>query len=238
MEPKISVILPVYNESKYIDDIFNSVLDFSNENPNYRFIFVNDGSVDETEKILKKKIALCDCERINLLSYNPNKGKGYAVKKGVEYSDGDYVIFTDGDLAYSLNHLKLFVQKLRFYDVVIGCRPIIRENIKKIKISRKIFGKSFNFLVKLMLNLNFTDTQAGIKGFRKEAAKNLFQKQKINGFGFDVEIITLANKMSYSISELPVIVSDSHKNMISNVSLIKDSVKMFFNILKIKFQNH
>ncbi len=237
MNQKISVVLPVYNEAADAERILSSVYSFSEENPGYNFIFVDDGSTDLTRRILEKKINETKSKKISLVSYPINQGKGYAIKKGVEYADGNYIFFTDGDLAYSLDQLDALYKKLKECDMVMGCRPLIKENTKNLKFYRKILGRTFNYFAKLILKIEFTDTQAGIKGFKKEAAKNLFRRQKIRGFSFDTEIIHIAKKLKYKIGEVPVVVSENHLKKNSKVNPILDSIKMFFGLLKIQINS-
>ncbi len=234
---KTSVILPVYNESACIHNTFDSVLDFSQNNPYYHFIFVNDGSTDDTKEIIEARIEQSKTSQISLLNYNTNRGKGYAVKKGLEYGHGDYLCFIDGDLAYSLAHLELIVDKLEVFDVVIGCRNMIPDSVKKVKFNRKIAGKVFNVISRKILALKFKDMQAGVKGFRKYVAKDLFEKQTMTGFAFDVELIYLAKKQGYTIGEIPAIVSEMHIHKASKVDLLKDSMKMFCSLLEIKYND-
>ncbi len=235
MNQKMSVILPVYNESRFISEIFDRVLNFSKKNQDFHFIFVDDGSKDDTKKIIQKKIRDSKYKKIKLISYIPNKGKGHAVKKGVELAYGDHIFFTDADLAYSLDYLKDFSKRLEEHDLTIGWRPPLLENLKNIKPIRKLAGKTFNLFSRFLLELNYRDMQAGIKGFRRAAAKYLFSKNKINGWSFDAEIIFLAQKKGYSISQIPVKVSESNLKINSQVKLFRDSIKMFFSLLKIRF---
>jgi glycosyltransferase involved in cell wall biosynthesis len=235
MNQKVSVILPVYNESEFIGEIFEKVRQFSLKNPEFNFIFVDDGSKDSTKKIILGLVKTS--ARIRLVSCPENKGKGYAIRKGVENSSGGKICFTDGDLAYSLDYLKIFSERLKESDVVIGWRAPFSENLENTKSIRKLAGKVFNFFSRIFLDLDFPDMQAGIKGFRKEAAEYLFSKQKINRWSFDTEVIFLAKRKKYSISQVPVKVSESNLKIKSQVHLVRDSLKMFASLLKIRF-NH
>jgi len=234
MDSRVSVILPVYNEEESAGYVFDSVLDFSRKNPDYDFIFVSDGSTDSTKRVLQNRITESKPRKIKLISYNANMGKGHAVRKGVEKAEGDYICFTDGDLAYPLSYLKDFSKRLERDDIVIGWRAPFAENLQNMKEIRKIAGKTFNLFSRKLLGLNYLDMQAGIKGFRKKAAKHLFSINKINGWSFDTEIIYLAKKKGYKISELPVKVSKSNLEVKSQVKLVRDSLRMFFSLLKIR----
>ncbi len=237
MYQKVSVILPIYNEDESAGYVFDSVLNFSKKNPNYDFIFVNDGSTDSTKKILQERLIESKPQRIKLVSLNMNMGKGYAIRKGVEKAEGDHICFTDGDLAYPLSYLKEFSKRLEKDDVVMGWRAPFAENLHNMTAIRKIAGKTFNFLSRNLLGLSYPDMQAGIKGFRKKAAKHLFSINKVNGWSFDTEIIYLAKKKGYKISELPVKVSKSNLEVKSQVKLVRDSLSMFFSLLKIRIND-
>lgn len=234
----ISVILPVYNESECINKTFDSVLEYSKSHPFYQFIFVNDGSTDNTQNILEKKIYETDINyHISLISYEQNQGKGYAIKKGVESSSGDYICFIDSDLAYSLSHLDFLVDQLNSFDVVIGCRNIIPYNFKRVKLLRFLAGKVFNLMTRAILAIKFSDVQAGLKGFRRNVAQTLFKKQTIKRFCFDAELIYLAQKMGYTIGEISVLVCSDHLSKISKVNLLQDSVRMLQSLIKIKIND-
>jgi glycosyltransferase involved in cell wall biosynthesis len=233
---KVTVILPVYNEAKYIARTCDTVLNFSLNNPDYHFILVNDGSTDKTRQVIEAKLAATCNNNIELVSYPINRGKGYAVKTGVEYAQGEYVCFLDSDLAYSLEHLQLLVEKLQYFDMVIGCRNLVAaKNLKGLSFSRKLAGKIFNILSRIILDLPFTDMQAGIKGFNKNVAKELFLYQGLSRFSFDVELIYIAKKKGYKIGEIPAIVSPLHRQKISQVNLLKDSLQMFVNLWQIRY---
>ncbi|MGG6265819.1 glycosyltransferase [Leptolyngbya sp. AN03gr2] len=232
---QVSVILPVYNEQAHIRHTFEAILRYLETHPNFTFIFVNDGSSDRTKGIITAGIHLAKTPQIRLISYHPRAGKGYAIRRGVEYADGDLICFLDSDLAYSLAHLDLLIQKLQTCDVAIGNRNLVRGNQKQTKLSQKIAEKVFNFLSRKILALQYSDTQAGLKGFRKSAAKKLFFHQTLSGFSFDVELIYLAENWGYTIGEIPAKVAEKHQKKRSKVNLIQDSIKMLLDLLKIRF---
>ncbi|MBO3460388.1 glycosyltransferase [Aetokthonos hydrillicola Thurmond2011] len=233
---KVAVILPVYNEEKCIQRTLDSILEFSKSQPYYHFIFVNDGSTDRTEEILIKTVESLNTSQIKLISYQENKGKGAAIKTGLQYAEGDYICYIDSDLAYSLEYLKVIVQKLEYFDIVIGCRVLDLNALNGLSLIRIIAGKMFNLLSRIILDLPFHDMQAGIKGFKKDVAVYLFKQQDRKGFSFDVELIYIAHNKGYHIGEIPVIVSDDHLYKQSKVNLVKDSIGMFFSLLKIRFK--
>jgi dolichyl-phosphate beta-glucosyltransferase len=234
---RVSVVLPMYNEQNCIHQTFDAILGYLHTHPNYQFIFVDDGSTDRTKQILENCIKTAQVQQIYLLSYRPQGGKGYAIRQGVEYADGDYICYLDSDLAYALAHLDLLVEQLQVSEVAIGSRNLASSHIKGLKLSRKIAGKAFNLLSRGLLNLKYRDMQAGVKGFQQQAAKSLFQRQSLTGFSFDVELIYVAKKFGYRIAEVPAIVSDQHQQKLSKVNLLQDSIKMLIDLLKVRWND-
>ncbi|MEG3896650.1 MULTISPECIES: glycosyltransferase [unclassified Microcoleus] len=234
---KIAVILPVYNEANCIEQTFNRILEFSQKNPAYNFIIVNDCSSDNTLQIIENQLKAFPTHHIKLLSYSNRKGKGYAVKKGCEYLDADCICFMDGDLAYSLEHLEALVKKLEKFDIVIGCRNLDRENFRNLTLLRKISGKIFNLISRAILNLPYKDMQAGLKGFKKIPAQEIFKRQTLTGFSFDAELLFLAKKKGYTIGEISAKVSQQHLYKVSHVNIFKDSLKMLGCLFKIRLND-
>ncbi|MGV0026101.1 glycosyltransferase [Phormidesmis priestleyi] len=232
----VSVILPVYNEEACIGRTLHVILGYLQTHPNYTFIFVDDGSSDRTKLIISSGIHSAKTRQIRLLSYSPRAGKGYAISRGVDYAQSDYVCFLDGDLAYSLDHLDRLVEKLEYAEVAIGCRSLVSHN-KDLRWSRKIAGKVYNFLSRKVLNLQYRDMQADLKGFQKHAAKTSFSRQELTGFSFDAELLYLARKLGYTIVEIPAKVSDKHQAKPSKVNLVQDSIRMLIDLLRIRFND-
>ncbi len=231
-----AVILPTFNESGGIEASVNSVSAFAARNPDYYFLFVDDGSSDGTVEILKNAVSRQGQRNVAFFRYEKNQGKGFAVKTGFGKVEADALIFLDSDLAYPLDHLKLIKEGLETSDVVIGSRKLLPGK-KRPSLRRHILGEGFNRLSRLILNLPYKDTQAGLKGFRLQAARRIFEKSGIWGFGFDVEILFLARKFGLSISEISAIESENHLYKKGKLKLMKDSVIMFFNLLLIRWKD-
>jgi dolichyl-phosphate beta-glucosyltransferase len=231
---RTTVILPVYNEAKIIGRVFREVSLFTRQHPDFGFLFVDDGSSDNTAGTLTELIGRPADSSLAMLSYSPNGGKGLAVWRGMQQSDSEFLIFTDGDLAYSLDHLPLLVEALKTHDVVMGSRNLTGGKQKNIQISRRIMGWGFNLLARMVLKLPYRDTQAGLKGFRLEAAKRIFTKQQIFDFCFDAELLFLARHLGFRIAEVPARVSESHAYRGSQVNLWRDPPKMLFSLIRIR----
>ncbi len=234
---KVQVVLPFYNEAGLIRTTFEEVEKFGMEHPEYAFLFVDDGSRDETAATLRTLISESDIpeSRLGLISYTPNRGKGQAVKAGIEGATAEFVLFTDGDLAYSMDHLPKLANALEAgAHMAIGSRSLIQKSEQNTTPMRKLMGWTFNKCARVILGLKHKDTQAGLKGFRLEAARSIFSRQRLGGFAFDVELCYLARRLGYTVAEIPAYVSEAHSYKVSKVNLVKDPIRMFSALLDVR----
>lgn len=224
----ISIVIPAYNEESRIGDSLKKIIDyFSKRKEKYEIIVVNDGSKDKTVDVVKK------FKKVKLINNSTNKGKGFAVKNGVSHAKGDYILFSDADLSTPIQEFEKLISQINKYDVVIGSRRMKGANIKKKQpFHRRFLGKGFGFVVQLLAVWGIDDTQCGFKLFKKEIAKRVFNKQTINGWAFDVEILFITKKLGYKIKEVPVIWIDSAEQSKLKSS---DAIPMFIELLKIRF---
>ncbi len=118
--------------------------------------------------------------------------------------------------------------------MVIGSRSLVHRTEKNTKLARQVLGWGFNRLARMILNLPYRDTQAGLKGFRRPVAQHLFSRQRIPDFSFDVELVFLARYFNYRITEVPAHVSEAHSYKISKVNLLRDPMKMFIDLVRIR----
>ncbi|MCX5662087.1 MAG: glycosyltransferase [Planctomycetota bacterium] len=234
---RVGVVLPVYNESKLIHQTFDAVLNFAATHPDYHFVFADDGSRDGTADMLRQRIARSGTKQVSLLAFPENRGKGRTVADAIFRSPGEVVCFTDGDLAYSLDHLPLLAESLERHDVAIGSRSLIPGPEKNTKLARRVLGWGFNRLARVIVGLPYRDTQAGLKGFRREAARQIFSRQLLGDFSFDVEAVFLAHKLGYRVGEIPARVSEAHSYKASKVNLLSDPLKMFVNLVRIRMMS-
>lgn len=234
----VAVILPSFNERNIIGEMVASVGAFAAENPHYSFLFVDDGSDDGTDLIISREITRLGHGNISFLRQEQNRGKGYAVKTGFAIVEADALCFIDSDMAYSLDHLKLIEEGLRRSDVVIGSRRLPSSATMRPSLRRYILGQCFNWLVRHALGLPYQDTQAGIKGFRFDAARRILEKSGISDFCFDVELLFIARKLGYEITEIPVTVSRRHDYKKGKLKLLRDSLSMFYDLLLILCKNY
>ena len=228
----ISIILPVYNcYTAFVKGISGLKKNLTDLNLNYELIVVNDGSEIDFQEVNNEALA----QNCKLIAYNQNKGKGYAVKKGVEAASGKIIMYMDGDLPFDpvivKNAANIFFTANA--DIVIGDRTnslsLIKSGTNFRKLGSNVVSKFANFF----LIKNIPDTQCGFKAFKRDVAKKIFSKQTINGYSFDIEILFLAQQCNYKIFSVPVIVN---KQFSSSVKLIWHGLQMIFNIIKIKLK--
>ncbi|MDP6600023.1 MAG: glycosyltransferase family 2 protein [Candidatus Woesearchaeota archaeon] len=199
----LSIIIPAYNEEKRLPEALDRTLKYlKNRKIKNEIIIVADKSKDRTLDVVQeytKKFKNVCC------IYNPKKqGKGHAVRKGILASKGSLVLFIDADTSTPITELDKFLPKIKNYDIVIGSREHKDSDVRNKLISRVILGNLGNLLLRLFLIKTIRDTQCGFKLFNGNIARELFSLSRINGFGFDFEIIFLAQKKKYRIMECPV----------------------------------
>lgn len=226
---KLSVIIPCYNESKDIIKNSELVLKKLTALPiEHELLLVNDGSKDKTKSTIEI------ISGAKALSYEPNRGKGGAVKYGIENATGDYCLFMDADLSTDLSAIDTLLPLLGQYDLIIGSRHHKESKIPvKQPLKRRFIGKCCRFLVNKKLGFKYADTQCGFKCIRTSLAKKFVEKQIINGFAFDVEYLYIAKINNASVKEIPIIWRDDRG---STVSPVKSSIR-FFKDLKIIKKN-
>jgi hypothetical protein len=147
--------------------------------------------------------------------------------------NNDFLCFTDGDLAYSFDHIDKLQEALTQFDVVIANRRLIPQH-ENTSLRRRILGNIFNCLVRFILGMPYRDTQAGLKAFRLHVAKAIFQRQKIAGFAFDAEILFVAHQQGFSVGEIAIRVNDHHSYKKGKVRLLRDSLRMLRDLFQIR----
>lgn len=229
---KISIIIPAKDEEKRLPGFLKTVIEYCSQSRNsYEIIVVDDGSKDATAKVALDLRQ--GCASLKVLSLERNHGKGYAVKQGLLNAQGEIVLFLDADGSTSPDeierHLNWFDQG---YDIVVGSR-VLKDGTSQVDalIYRRWMGNIFNFLVSSLLIKGIKDTQCGFKMFRSAVVPQVFGPLRLEGFGFDLEVLYLAQKNNLRIRE--VAINWKHVDG-SKVHLFKDSLRMFGNILEIK----
>ncbi|MGB5417242.1 glycosyltransferase [Algibacter sp.] len=238
MKTHLSLIIPIYNASDFIIDSLKAISQWTkNLEYSVEVILVNDGSSDNSKGVIEDYIASTD-KSIKLLSYEKNKGKGYAVKQGMIEAKGEFRIFTDADIPYGFEIIDNMLHYLDFkeFDVCIGNRRSIHSQyFTEVTFFRKLSSTIFTAFASRFVVTGINDTQCGLKGFRSRVADRLFPKLAINGFGFDIEILYLSYKYEFDIKRIPVVFEGNDN---STISLAKDSLSMFVDVMVLPFRYH
>jgi dolichyl-phosphate beta-glucosyltransferase len=234
--PDLSIIVPAYNEEALIVSTLEGLKTYFSTRPErYEVIVVDDGSQDKTAACTQEwqKTNRVD---VNLLVNEKNMGKGFSIQRAVQASRGSYIIFIDADLPYELDAIDGFLQALRNgYDLAIGSRVLPGSQVKGVPILRYISGQIFSWMVQAVLFHGLPDTQCGFKSFRSAAAREIFRRLTIDGFGFDVEMLFVARKLKFAVQPVAVRMID-HRHR-SRVRLIIDSFKMFANLFMVRWND-
>ena len=224
---RLTVIIPAYRE---VDRIKNTIERIRSElgpkiDNDLEVIVVDDGSKDGTAEAA----GLAD----QLIVLPGNQGKGSALRKGVDKSNGRVVAFTDADLAYSPSQIfNLLVEVENGYDWVVGNRHHAdTRTIVKAGVIRGMGGRLVNFATHLLLLGQYRDTQCGLKAFRSDVAKSLFSSSTINGFAFDVELFHLAERWRLSLSEISVEVEHSER---TTVRVFQDGLRLLRDLIHVR----
>jgi len=234
--PELSIIVPAYNEEALISGTLDGLKTYLSTRPElYEIIVVDDGSDDKTAACIQswQKVNRVD---LRLLVNEKNMGKGFSIRRGVMESRGSTLIFIDADLPYELHAIDGFLQALRNgSDLAIGSRVLPGSQVKGVPLLRYVSGQIFSWMVQAVLFSGLPDTQCGFKSFTSAAAKEIFRRLTISGFGFDVEMLFVARKLKLAIQPVAVQMID-HRHR-SRVRLIADSFKMFANLFMVRWND-
>lgn len=228
---KISVCVPMYNESSIIADTAAKLHRYMTEHfeNDFEIVFADDGSRDGSADIVNS----LGLSGVRVVGYEKNQGKGCAVRTGVLASEGDIVMFTDADLAYGMDIIeeafKILVKGE--YPVLVASRAKHKDGYEGYTPIRKLASRTYIKVLNLFGGIKISDAQCGFKGFRGDIARRIFSHCQTNNFAFDLEVILIAQKMNLRIYELPAKIINHRE---SKVNIIKDAFKMLKEISRIK----
>lgn len=231
----LSIVVPAYNEAGRIGTSLHTLLQWTADHaPSAEIIVVDDGSRDTTVALVT---ALAQHHpRLRIEALRSNRGKGAAVRRGVEVATGQWILFTDADLSTPIAEVdKLIAATQAGADIAIASRDVAGSDIARHQPAyREAMGRTFNALVRALALPGFADTQCGFKLFRSVAAKRAFGRMTIERFAFDVEVLFIARKLGYRIAEVGVRwVNDDR----TTVSPIKDASRMLVDIARIRYRH-
>ncbi len=228
-----SIILPAFNEAARIGPGLEKALSYvRRQGWAVEIIVVNDGSRDETAKVVRGYMA--QAPELRLIENPGNHGKGYSVRNGMLHARGQVLLFSDADFSSPVEEAaKLIAAIDAGADVAFGSRWLLAETqTKRQSLLRQFVGRAYNLLMHLTLGLPYKDTQCGFKAFTRQAAEIIFTRQQIEGWGFDPEILYIARKFKLKLTEVPVVWANDDR---SKVNPLVDGVKMFFELLRIRW---
>jgi dolichyl-phosphate beta-glucosyltransferase len=229
----LSIVIPSYNEELRLPATLERIAEYlATVALRTEVLVVDDGSGDRTAAVAESFRPKLPGLRV--LSNGSNRGKGYSVRHGMLEACGALVLFTDADLSAPIEESdKLIAALQRGYDVAIGSRAMDRSLISTHEsLFREFAGIVFNKIVRAVLRLPFVDTQCGFKAFRRERCRIIFEQQRIEGFGFDPELLYLARHHGLQSIEIPVRWGHSPA---TKVNMLSDSMKMFVDIFAIRW---
>ncbi|HUN22729.1 MAG TPA: glycosyltransferase family 2 protein [Anaerolineales bacterium] len=232
--PQLTVIIPAYNEAKRIVNGLTQTLNYLHSQAyTWELIVVNDGSRDNTAEIVRS--ALASEPNARLIDYQPNQGKGHAIRTGVLAATGEWVVFLDADMSTPVEEIDKAIDLLQQgYQVVVGSRRHPESQVqRKASAFRQLGTAIFDFVRTTLVGLHqFNDTQCGFKAYQRSAAVPLYQASVINRFMFDVEILFLAQQSGLRMVEMPVRWMDAEG---STVRFLPGLYQMFRDLTRIRW---
>lgn len=230
---ELSVVVPAYNEEERICENLIKIADeLDILKVRYEIICVNDGSVDKTYAEIMRAATINSS--IKPVSYEPNGGKGKAVKTGIEKAQGEYIAFLDADLDIAPSHIGKYLSKMKLEDadIAIGSK-MHPESVLEYPFTRKVISVGYYVILKILFHLNTHDTQTGVKVFKGELIKKVIKDVTTSGFAFDIEILAIASLYDAKIIEMPVTINFTRDKGFSRIG-IADVIKVFRDTIYIK----
>lgn len=229
--PFLTVVIPAFNEKPRILPTLNRVDEYlKGQSYTWSVLVVSDGSNDGTDALVS------DFSKshpgFSLHHYLPNQGKGNAVRVGMLMAPGDLILFSDADLAAPIEELEKLLPKMEQAPIAIGSRPM-KESRLEIRQPwyREALGRMANKLIQLLAVSGIQDTQCGFKLFKREVARDVFSRCKLNGFSFDFEALMVARDLGYQIAEVPI--RWAHQEG-SKVVIWRDAPKALYDLVKLR----
>ncbi|HEY0368295.1 MAG TPA: dolichyl-phosphate beta-glucosyltransferase [Chthoniobacterales bacterium] len=235
MVPPFSLVIPAYNEAERISSTLTDAIDYlRTSSAGSEVIVVDDGSTDGTAEVVSDVFARSRGAETRLIQQPENRGKGAAVRKGLAATARPIALFSDADFSTPITEAPKLLEPINAgeLEVAFGSRALDRRLIgSRQSWSREQGGRVFNLLVRLMTGLPYWDTQCGFKAFRMEAFRPILSQARSDGFGFDVELLYLAEKHGLRMREIPV---RWDHNDGSKLHYVHDSLRMFREVLELR----
>jgi dolichyl-phosphate beta-glucosyltransferase len=231
---RLSVVVPAYNEEARIVPTLRRIREYLSSQPySSEIVVVDDGSRDETALVARRELDGLAAGQV--IRYTPNRGKGFAVRTGVVATNGELVLFTDADLSTPIEEVERAFGLMRDgYDVVVGSRAIGRVTVRQ-PLYRRSAARVFNLIRDVLVGrTGVVDTQCGFKLFRGDVGRDIFRRQRIDRFMFDVETLAIARNLGYRYVEMPVQWGDVPG---SKVRVIHGALELLPELLQIRLRH-
>lgn len=222
--PDLSVVIPAFNERHRLPATVADIEQvLAPAGGAYEIIVSDDGSTDGTEQLVAELAAVTP--GLRLVRSVTNRGKGHAVKIGIQAATGARVLFCDADGATPMRELARLDRALMDgADIVVGSRALAAPDITRAtKLHRRVMGRIYSLVFTARLAPGIRDTQCGFKLFTAAAAQAVAERLHATGFGFDIEIFVIARRLGLTVAEVPV---SWHDQPGSKVRLVRDSMRM------------
>jgi len=224
--PKVSLIMPAYNEEKRIAEcIRRATAQLDNLGSPYEIIVIDDGSLDKT----RTEAMVPNDPNVKVVGYSQNRGKGAAIKYGVEYATGKFVVFIDSDADIEPETIDQYVNILQSYDLAIASKRH-KDSRVSAPVMRRLLSRIFHSLVILLTGIRVSDTQSGLKAFRREALCEIMKQICVKRYAFDVELLTVAELLKLRVAELPVRIT------LNSSFRRQDILRMFVDLMGIVYR--
>jgi dolichyl-phosphate beta-glucosyltransferase len=228
--PKVSVVIPAYNEQERILPTIGAIAaHMSSRDDPWELIVADDGSQDSTVAYLND----LRFPNMQVLVAERNGGKGSAVRRGVAAARGDYILVADADQSTPIEQFELMLSAVvdRGFTVAVGSRAAEGANVSGKSMLRRLLSNGLRLLVRLLFGIKIRDTQCGFKLFQAHAAHDLFARQRLDGFAFDLELIHLCGRLGYAVAEVPVDWIDAPGSKIDELKVV---IRFFRDLMVIR----
>lgn len=237
-----TMIVPAYNAEGFIEATLRDVRDWlASRDESWEVIVVDDASSDRTQALIDAFVRSHPGEAFRVIRFTENRGKGFAVRVGLDAARGEISVFTDCDLAYPMPNVAAIVDQLvAGADAAIACRVhpdttyLIKPDFFSYLFTRHLMGRWFNWICRAIAVPRLLDTQAGLKGFRTAAVRPILGKLRLDGFSFDVELLRALTDRGARIDEVPV--AFRYDSEPSTVHFTLDAIRMARDLLRIRYR--
>jgi dolichyl-phosphate beta-glucosyltransferase len=232
--PYLSVVIPAYNEAARIGPTLATIRSYvEQQGIDAEILVVDDGSTDDTRDVAAQ--FLLD-QPGRVLENVENRGKGYAVRKGIREAAGRWVLITDADLSTPIEEHARLATIVRDHDLdmAIASRALSDSRLERRQSwLRETMGKTFNALVRMTTRLPYRDTQCGFKLLDRERLMPIVEKMRVDGFAFDVELLFICDRFKLRVEEIPVLWRNDPD---TRVGLITDPLRMMVDLARIRWR--